>query len=268
MAWFQCQIGAGGGQTLIGGHYDEFFAAATLVPNTYIDEFGREVSYNNWTSTDYIELTTDADYIYRCGNLPNCNYNAFYDSNKTFISFFGSGTKQSVPNNAKYVRLSGENANVSGNLFMKVPFNPPVASGDEELFCLNCVGRDSAEIPQVQSLATYGDYSEYLSFDTTTRKFTVIKPFTAVFIPWVRAYNSSNGYPEGRFIVNGVEKANYQADRVLDAKGGATVILSMSVNDVFWVYTPSNNGWPEQHLKGYFTTLPSETPDYSDEGAS
>lgn len=116
MAWIRSSLASGGG----GGEYDEFFVSATIIPDTYIDEFGREVSYSGWKSTDFIELPTTADYVYRCGTLEACNYNAFYDSSKTFISFFGKSTKQTIPSNAKYVRISGENANVTGNLFMKV----------------------------------------------------------------------------------------------------------------------------------------------------
>lgn len=148
------------------------------------------------------------------------------------------------------------------------------ASLGTELVCLNCVGRDVAEIPQVDSLEDYNDYSSYLSFDTTTRKFTVLQSFTAIFTGWVRNYAlASSSYSKGQIILNNNMIANYTVNsKTVDVKAGTTLTVPLSQGDEFWVYTPNDDGYPEQHLKVYKTDyLTQDINDilsFSDEGAS
>ena len=80
-----------------------------LIPNEYIKTDGTVDTYNTWSRTDYI-------YIGFCKRLSvkstvYSQYNSFYDENKVPISPFnitlqGSSAIVTVPNNAKYMRLS------------------------------------------------------------------------------------------------------------------------------------------------------------------
>ena len=93
----------------------------TLIANTYINGQGNAVSYNGWSATDFIEISDNTnDNIYRLGIIDKASYNAWYDSNKTFISFFAANNIDTIPANAKYVRYSGENANMSGDIIVYI----------------------------------------------------------------------------------------------------------------------------------------------------
>ena len=93
----------------------------TLIANTYINGQGNAVSYNGWSATDFIEISDNTnEYIYRLGIIDKASYNAWYDSNKTFISFFAANNIDTIPANAKYVRYSGENANMSGDIIVYI----------------------------------------------------------------------------------------------------------------------------------------------------
>jgi hypothetical protein len=82
-----------------------------LIANRYITTAGNVQNYSGWSATNYVEIPNNVNLITvtasgKCGG----NYNAFYKDDKTFISNFAylSGeNKISVPENAKYVRLSG-----------------------------------------------------------------------------------------------------------------------------------------------------------------
>lgn len=102
MGWVQCigQNGGGGG-----GNYTDSRFDGTLKANTYIDAGGVEVSYNGWSSTDFIDVS-DLEEIYLNGSQLSEAYNAWYDSGKNFISMFGMSYKLTIPANAKYMRLS------------------------------------------------------------------------------------------------------------------------------------------------------------------
>ena len=79
-----------------------------LVPNTFIDNGGVEVSYNNWTSTNFIDISAYSK-IYTIAAYDN--FNAFYDANKTFISMFSTTSQViTVPTGAVYMRLSDPTA--------------------------------------------------------------------------------------------------------------------------------------------------------------
>jgi hypothetical protein len=143
-----------------------------------------------------------------------------------------------------------------------------------ELCCLNCYGADSVQIPTMASLPKYNDYADYLSYNTSTRKFEVLKDFTAILTGWVRSYDrSSSTYSEGRTRINDVDKLSYQVDNVrVDSKAGKTGIFTLKTGDTVYPYTPSRNGYPEQHLKIYMVKpaieITSEITAFADEGAN
>jgi len=96
----------------------------TLISNVYIDvSTGAELAYNGWSATDYLDLSDNTDgIVYRLGQIAQNVYNAFYDTNKNFISSFGNvgyNGGNTIPNNAVYVRFSGGNASMVGEVLKK-----------------------------------------------------------------------------------------------------------------------------------------------------
>ena len=115
-------------------------------------------------------------------------------------------------------------------------------------------GKDQAEIPPI-SEADYGaSFSEYCSYDSSTKKFTVLKEFTALVVPWVYSYGTASGTnSKGQFRKNNnVVLASYTAPtRYKDSLAGTYLFHQFVVGDTFWNYTPSSNGYPQQMLKLY-----------------
>lgn len=86
----------------------EFVDIGTLVPNVYIDRgSGSEIGYGGWYATDFLDIG-DYSIVYRVSSLLGADWNAWYDSNKTYISGFGSSSVDNVPTGAKYVRYSSD----------------------------------------------------------------------------------------------------------------------------------------------------------------
>jgi len=116
MAWYPVIFNNGGGG---GGNYTDSLWDGTLIPNIYIERNGSETSYAGWSATDYLEIP-NVSTIYRAGPITTASYNAWYDENKNFISFFGTGSIDTVPSNAKYVRYSNTTNTMVGKLFTEV----------------------------------------------------------------------------------------------------------------------------------------------------
>ena len=122
-AWVQSSLSEADYQTelsrlsedldFLNGHPLEY--SMTWIDGGYIDSSnGDLIQHNGWHYTDYIELENNDDlYVSTSKGLDN-EYNAFYDSNKSFIrNLYISGNSDHeiinyVPQNAKYVRLSCE----------------------------------------------------------------------------------------------------------------------------------------------------------------
>lgn len=107
-----------------GGNYSDDLFDGTLIPNVYIDNNnGSVVSYNTWSATDFIDVSGIST-IYFCSSATSAadrQYNAWYDSNKAFISNFWLSPFISVPANAKYMRMSAKTDNITGSkLFRSV----------------------------------------------------------------------------------------------------------------------------------------------------
>lgn len=117
MAWYPVIFSNGGGG---GGNYTDTAWDGSLVSNIYIDKNnGREVSYNGWSATDYIDISGQTT-VYRSGKIVGADYNAWYDSSKNFISGFGSGSADTVPANAAFVRYSQSTSIMTGKIFTAV----------------------------------------------------------------------------------------------------------------------------------------------------
>lgn len=97
------------------------------------------------------------------------------------------------------------------------------------------------------------NYSEYLSYDSTTGKFTVLKSFYALLMPWTYNYMSaSSTYSHGDLYINDVKADGWSVDYTgADHFRGISYPVSLSQGDTFYVYTPMSDGYPEQNLKVY-----------------
>lgn len=144
-----------------------------------------------------------------------------------------------------------------------------------ELCYLKCA--DDAGGPKISvksTLAQYNEYNEYLSYNSGTGKFDVIKDFTAIITGWVHSYSRSvSTYSEGEIYKNSDKLASYKVDSLATgAKAGTTIITTVSAGDTIYPFTPNNNGWPRQNLKIYLSKPAIEITDaiksYADEGAS
>ena len=113
MTWFRCMGGNGGP----GPSGFEKILFGELVPNVYIkDNDGTEAPYNSWSATDYIEISGDELTVV---GTRGERYNAFYTSNKTFISsFYSNGKPITIPQNAKYIRLSDQTNSMSSSYYI------------------------------------------------------------------------------------------------------------------------------------------------------
>lgn len=131
----------------------------------------------------------------------------------------------------------------------------------DRLCYINYRGKDTTEIPPISS-ADYGtNYSEYLSYDSTTKKFTVLKSFHAEVVTWVYQYGTAQGTnAQGQFIVNGTTIASYScATRMKGEREGTCIYVKFNAGDIFWNYTPSSAGYPQQRLKIYRLENETET---------
>lgn len=107
-----------------GGDYKSIWDGS-LINNVYINySDGAEVAYNGWAASDYLDLNDNTDgYFYRAGAIAQATYCAFYDDNKNFITACPAADnygRTTIPNNARYVRLSTANTSWGGPVFIKI----------------------------------------------------------------------------------------------------------------------------------------------------
>jgi len=122
----------------------------------------------------------------------------------------------------------------------------------ERLFYFEGVQSDSVQIPPATTLDEGDSFDEYLSYDTTTKKFTVLKAFSAVLTGWVRAYSSGSTRPTGGIYINDALYVGYQtASSTVGDKAGYSVMVNFVIGDNFYPYQTSSNGYPQQFLKAY-----------------
>ena len=121
----------------------------------------------------------------------------------------------------------------------------------ERLCYVEYVMHDAEEIPVMSSIDTGTDYADYLSYDSTTKKFTVLQDFSAVVTAWVMNESSSNSGPQGAFYKNNTQIMSFSASNSQGSKGGKTLPINFVSGDTFYSYTPSSNCYPKQFLKVY-----------------
>lgn len=145
-----------------------------------------------------------------------------------------------------------------------------ITSGDiSRLFYAVCIGNDANQIPVIDTMDTSEEYSEYLSYDTETRLFTVLKDFSALIVLWTSQYRAANTYAKGAFYINDTLVTNWAIGTTAEGStGGATVYHDFSIGDTFNLRTPNSDGYPQQFAKLYKVVdspFTEEIFQYSDE---
>ena len=143
---------------------------------------------------------------------------------------------------------SGDWHNISASIYAwnQLPSNV------ERLCYFEGVQSDTVQIPPATTLDEDTNFSEYLSYDTTTKKFTVVKAFSAMVTGWVYQFQNASSYGTGQFVVNNTAMMNYQVQSTsAGSKDGDTGVFDFAVGDTFWAYQNTSNGWPQQFLKVY-----------------
>lgn len=126
----------------------------------------------------------------------------------------------------------------------------------ERLFYLRCYNNDLSEIPQASSWNKSDKFDNYVSYDSSTRKFTVLQDFTGLIVAWVYTYQTyMSSRSDGAFYINGKQIGQYEAAaNEQGSKGGSYFIYPFKTGDTFWPYTPTRDGYPQQNLKVYIAS--------------
>jgi hypothetical protein len=129
----------------------------------------------------------------------------------------------------------------------------------ERLCYIQFENKASAGIPAITTATYDTNYSSFLSYDSTSKKFTALADFDALIIPWVYSYSKAGASaPEGEFYINDVKVVpRYYTSLLSGTNGGYPFLIHISTNDTMWVYTPSANGYPSQRLKIYRVHIPT-----------
>lgn len=126
----------------------------------------------------------------------------------------------------------------------------------ERLCYVEYVGRDTEEIPTISTKTDGSNYSEYLSYSSSTKKFTVLQSFNALVVPWVYQYDEAQSTrARGQFFINNTKVIAVQCGSTLEGEyAGKAFAYHFSQGDTFYNYTPSSDGFPQQFLKVYNIT--------------
>ena len=145
----------------------------------------------------------------------------------------------------------------SGKAFSPVVVNVSGGSGDsiERLCDVVYVWNDTEEIPVLDAEETTFDtnFSDYVSYDSTTGKFTVLQGFSALVIPWTyEAGNATGSYAHGEFYINDTKVKGWTVDYKSEGYyAGIAFTHTFAQGDTFYNYTPNSDGFPQQMLRLY-----------------
>lgn len=222
-----------------------------------------------------IELDTPTDFTFTGQEVPTrLGVNNFWsDSGDTEVTYRGQGTLTPITPTliTKTITANGsyQADDDQADGYSEVVVN--VSGGScERLFYARCYDNYQVEIPTISSLVQGTNYSSYVSYDTTTKKFTALQDFTAVIIGWVYTYQTYEAsYSQGAFVVNNKRLSTYTATgKSQGSTGGAYMVYNLKQGDTFYPYTPSTDGYPRQNCKVYLVSdLNDDIYTFADENA-
>lgn len=92
--------------------FEQIQRELTIIPNEYVDSNGAFQPYNNWSRTDYVEVTPGQDITII--STEKSEYNFSYDANKNPVGSKWAATSgtmvKTIGSNIKYIVLSGKTA--------------------------------------------------------------------------------------------------------------------------------------------------------------
>ena len=123
MAWYRCMVGGSSPTPTPSVEY--LIDTSTFTTNAYINkDNGSLVSnYNGWSATDFIAVN-GGEVLKIASPITWDVYNAWYDSNQTFISNFKPSSYAgyntiAVPSGASYMRLSSQTASLERTMIWR-----------------------------------------------------------------------------------------------------------------------------------------------------
>lgn len=140
-------------------------------------------------------------------------------------------------------------------------------SSTERLLFVQYKEEYNLRIPAIDFKTEDSSYSEYITYNSSTNQFEVIKPFRGLVLAWVRQYQSpSSKVPQGEFRINGTTFKRYAAPNTnLDARGGEKFVYDFQVGDTFSSYCFITDGYPQQFFKVFITDMEVKNMQFVDE---
>ena len=122
-------------------------------------------------------------------------------------------------------------------------------------------------IPAIDFKTEDSSFDEYLTYNSSTNQFEVIKPFWGLVVAWVRQYKSpSSNVPKGEFRINGASYRRYASPGTdLNMKGGICFVYDFETGDTFSSYCFIDHGYPQQFFKIYITDMEAKTMEFVNE---
>lgn len=241
--------------------YEQCIFKVTLAAGTYVAQIKATVDKNTGIASSYTWG------IYSSSSSANITTNAV-NAYSTYVPFDRSDTNEHTYYVPIVVRAdgyayicfataddNGVNATVTVSSLKIYPAISVISEGGsyERLCYVTYVGNDAPEIPTISTIDEGTNYSSYLSYDSTTKKFTVLQDFIGIVTAWVYQYRSPGAsYSYGTFYVNNIQQMWFRTYTLnLGDKGGTTGLFDFKQGDTFYSYTPSSDGYPQQMLKVY-----------------
>ena len=197
-------------------------------------------------------------YLYILGNGSSTNSR----SNALTIDFSGnaiySGDVTATVSNVTHTLSGKQNTLVAGeNITIDPVTNTISVSGSGYALTNNeklAYGEQASNVTignNDLTVTSYGNYNEYLEYDSVGKEFVVKKAFYGLIVAWVLNYQASNVTPaEGRLIVNNKVKLIYSSlTDDLNSVGGDWISISLAVGDRIAVNTPNASGYSAQRIK-------------------
>lgn len=112
-------------------------------------------------------------------------------------------------------------------------------------------------------------FSEYLTYNSSTNQYEVIKAFRGLVLAWVyQVRGGSSKTPKGEFRVNGTSIIRYESPNTNQGSiGGEKFIYDFQIGDKFSSYNYVDNGYPKHAFKVFLTDMEAENMQFVDEDA-
>jgi hypothetical protein len=120
--------------------------------------------------------------------------------------------------------------------------------------------KDTSGIPDILNITKSDNFDAFLSYDSTTKKFTVLQDFDALIVPWVYSWKTAGSTTsEGKFYINDVQMVYFKCiTKNIGNIAGQPFAAHLLKDDEMWSNRPNTNGYAQQMLKIYRSLLPAD----------